>query len=227
MPKLTKPATSDLSHKRLKTKQRAIREGFPSPLGLRVHRAISWLGRAEEESDDGDVRFVLLWIGFNSAYARDFSSEVPGEREIFRAYFETLVLLDNGQKIYNAVWDRFSHEVRLLLNNKFVFAPFWQHQNGAPGYSDWEQRHASILKQLSVALAERDTVRILSTVFDRLYVLRNQLVHGGATWNSAVNREQVRAGSAVLGWLLPIFIDIMMDNPTRDWGQPFYPVVEM
>jgi hypothetical protein len=75
------------------------------------------------------------------------------------------------------------------------------------------------------AMAERATAKILSTLFDRLYVLRNQLVHGGATWNSSVNRDQVRDGTAVLGWLLPVMIDIMMDNPDYDWGKPFYPVV--
>ena len=58
-----------------------------------------------------------------------------------------------------------------------------------------------------------DTGRLLTVVFDRLYVLRNQLVHGGATWNSSVNRSQVKDGAAVLGWMLPLFIDIMMDNP--------------
>jgi hypothetical protein len=79
---------------------------------------------------------------------------------------------------------------------------------------------------IAVALAERDTSRILSVVFDRLYVLRNQLVHGGATWNSGVNRNQVRDGATVMGFLLPVFIDIMMDNPGRDWGKPFYPVVD-
>jgi hypothetical protein len=57
-------------------------------------------------------------------------------------------------------------------------------------------------------------------------VLRNQLVHGGATWNSRVNRDQVRDGAAVIGWLLPVFIDIMMDNPDCEWGRPFYPVVD-
>ena len=41
-----------------------------------------------------------------------------------------------------------------------------------------------------------------------------------------MNRAQVRDGAAVLGWLLPVFIDIMMDNASRDWGRPFYPVVE-
>ena len=71
-----------------------------------------------------------------------------------------------------------------------------------------------------------DAARILSILFDRLYVLRNQLVHGGATWNGSVNRDQVRDGAAVLGTLLPIFIEIMMDNPGQNWGKPFYPVVD-
>ena len=66
---------------------------------------------------------------------------------------------------------------------------------------------------------------VLLVLFDRLYVLRNQLVHGGATWNSSINRAQVKDGAAVLGWLLPVFIDIMLENPDRDWGKPFYPVV--
>jgi hypothetical protein len=36
----------------------------------------------------------------------------------------------------------------------------------------------------------------------------------------------VRDGAAVLGWLLPIFVDIMMDNRGREWGRPYYPVVD-
>ena len=47
----------------LKDKQRAMRDGFPDGLALRVHRALSWLGRAEAEHDDDDIRFILLlWM---------------------------------------------------------------------------------------------------------------------------------------------------------------------
>jgi hypothetical protein len=115
--------------------------------------------------------------------------------------------------------ERFSQEIRLLLDNPYIFAPFWNHQNGLEGYADWESRLASGQKVIARAMAERETAKILSTLFDRLYVLRNQLVHGGATWNSSVNRDQVRDGTKVLGWLLPIMIDIMMDNPGSDWGK--------
>ena len=222
-PQLQLPA--GLRHEALKAKQRGLRDGFPESLGLRVHRAISWLGRAEQETDDADVRFILLWVAFNSAYAGEITTEGDGERSAFRGFFDALVQLDTTRRIYNAVWTRFPHEIRLLLDNRYVFAPFWSHHNGAPGYDDWAERLSKSQRRVNQAVVQQDTVTILSTLFDRLYVLRNQLIHGGATWNSGVNRAQVNDGAAVIGWLLPVFIDIMMDNPTRDWGKPFYPVV--
>ena len=47
-------------HAELKARQRALRDGFPEALGLRVHRALSWLDRAEQETQDEDTRFILL-----------------------------------------------------------------------------------------------------------------------------------------------------------------------
>ena len=209
----------------LKTKQRALRAAFPERLGLRVHRAISWLGRAEAEKTDADVRFILLWVAFNSAYASEIDADATNERKSFKAFFDALVSLDASHRIYDAVWQRFSQEVRLLLANRYLFAPFWHRQNGLEGHDDWEKRLAASQRQIATAMTQFDTGRILLVVFDRLYVLRNQLVHGGATWNSSINRAQVKDGAAVLGWLLPVFIDIMLENPDRDWGKPFYPVV--
>ena len=63
----------------LKQKQRELRDDFPLPLTLRVHRALSWLRRAKNEKDDLDVRFILLWIGFNAAYAGDLDGALDGE----------------------------------------------------------------------------------------------------------------------------------------------------
>jgi hypothetical protein len=217
--------SSTLTFAALKDKQRAIRDGFPGDLALRTHRALSWLQRAERETEDADVRFILLWIGFNAAYAADLSEDTFNSRSEFRRFFDGLIERDQDKRIYNAVWTRFSQEIRLLLNNPYVFAPFWHHQNGVVGHADWERKLNDSKKVTATALSETNTSRILTTLFDRLYVLRNQLVHGGATWNSAVNRSQVRDGAAVLGNLLPVFIDIMMDNPDHDWGKPFYPVV--
>ncbi len=62
-------------------------------------------------------------------------------------------------------------------------------------------------------------------MFDRLYVLRNPLVHGGATWNSRVNREQVRDGVSILSALLPIIVGSMLDHPEADFGEIHDPVL--
>src|SRR5690606_22493408 len=132
--------TQTLDYSTLKARQREIREGVPPPFALRIPRALSWLGRAEQESDDADVRFILLWVSCNATYAGDLEGDIGGERKAFGDFFRTLVRLDADRRIYNAVWSRFPHEIRLLLDNPYVYAPFWRHHNGAPGYGDWADR---------------------------------------------------------------------------------------
>lgn len=218
-------STNSFSFEALKAKQREIRDLFPEGVGLRVHRSLSWLGRSVDETGDADVRFILLWISFNAAYAADIADADVGERAAFVAFFDRVVRLDKGRRLYNAVWQRFSQEIRLLLSNQYVFGPFWHHVNGIDGFENWEERLTLSNRSIARHIARQDTARILSAVFDRLYVLRNQLIHGGATWESSLNRAQVRDGAAVLAWMVPIFIDLIMDNPDEDWGRPFYPVV--
>jgi hypothetical protein len=211
----------------LKAKQRELRDGFPGDLSLRVHRALSWLRRAEMAGSDRDAAFIFYWIAFNAAYADELrDSDLEGERSVFADYFQRLTDLDDERRIYEAIWERFPHEIRLLLRNKYVFQPFWRYQNGTRGYATWEAAFERSKRRVGRALQESDTRTILSTVFDRLYVLRNQIVHGGATWNSSVNRDQVRDGANILAVLVPVFIDLMMDNPNASWGAPYYPVVD-
>ena len=41
-----------------------------TPFTLRMHRALSWLQRAEAAGSDDDIAFISLWIGFNAAMRR-------------------------------------------------------------------------------------------------------------------------------------------------------------
>ena len=124
------------------------------------------------------------------------------------------------------IWEIYFGSIRLFLDNEYVFAPFWKFQNGDEACANWQDRLAGSKAVMRRALSEKDSATLLSILFDRLYVLRNQLMHGGATWNSSVNRDQVRDGRALLASLVPVFIEIMMDNPSMPWGQGHYPVVE-
>ena len=93
-----------------------------------------------------------------------------------------------------------------------------------PGH--WREAFDDAHQRVHRALTQQDTERVLYEVFVRLYTLRNQLMHGGATWNSSVNRAQVRDGRALLARVLPVMLEVMMDNPARFEGRPFYPVVK-
>ena len=202
--------------------------GFPEDdsLGLRVHRSISWIERAEQESDDADAAFVFFWIAFNSAYAKDIQESPDiGEKTRFGEYFQRLVDLDADHRIYDAIWNTFAGPIRVLLDNQYVFQSFWNLVNALPGYDGWENGFEMNKRGARRALANSDAGTVLSILFDRLYVLRNQIMHGGATWGSSVNRDQVRDGARIVSYLVPLFIDVMMNNRSHDWGPPYYPIV--
>ena len=52
------------------------------------------------------------------------------------------------------------------------------------------------------------------------------MVHGNATWNGKVNRQQVTDGFKLISNLQPLFLSIMMDNPNSDWGNLAYPIID-
>ena len=65
----------------------------------------------------------------------------------------------------------------------------------------------------------------MEIILSRLYILRNQIMHGGSTYKSKMNRDQLVDGTRILEMLVPIIIDIMLQNPDEDWGRLLFPVV--
>ena len=198
---------------------------------LRMHRALSWLQRAVDEKTDDDVAFMCLWIAFNAAYAQDNGSHTDNasERQTFRSFVAEACRLDIDKALPALVWQVFPGPIRILLDNQYVFQPFWDALNNPRSDGSipthWRDAFDEARQRVQRALAQQDTERVLYEVFVRLYTLRNQLMHGGATWNSSVNRAQVRDGRALLARVLPVMLGVMMNHPAQFEGRPFYPVV--
>lgn len=207
----------------LKARHREIRDAQPEALRLRIHRALSWLLRSEQENDS-DARFIFQWIALNAAYAREFSREET-ERDRVYGFFATLVRLDTDKALHRALFQQFSGPIRTLVDNKFTFEPFWTAMRNHDASERWKDSFAGSKKAAMAAIMAGDTVKVLGIVFDRLYVLRNQLVHGGATCGSETNRAQVEDGTAILGTLVPFMLAIMMEHPEQKYGDVLYPVV--
>ena len=129
-------AGNELTFAQLKAREDGFGRSLPDNLGLRVHRAISWGRRAEKEMavEDYDAAFIFYWIAFNAAYAENSGAQSEETaHESYEKYFGRIILLDRDQAIYSAVWGRFPVLIQDLLNNKFVFQPFWKHHTGVPG----------------------------------------------------------------------------------------------
>lgn len=141
-------------------------------------------------------------------------------------FLERLCALDTGKRSDNLVGQTFSGGIRVLLDNPFVFQSFGDFQAGKLGAAEWQSRFAKGKKLAQQALAGGRTPVLLGVAFNRLYTLRNQLIHGGAAWNGKVNRKQLHDGVQLLGKLVPAIIDLMLDHPEIDWGPVCYPVVD-
>ncbi len=191
---------------------------------VRLHRALSWIGRAESEQDDHDARFVFLWIAFNAAYANEVALDGRA-RDQLAVFFNRLVTLDARERMASLLLSQFTGPIRTMIRNKYVFEPFWRALREHDSSGRWETRFKDDNQLAMRAVMEGGTEHVLAVVFDRLYVLRNQLVHGGATWNSRVNREQVRDGSNLLMSLVPLLVELMIEHPHGGYGEILYPVL--
>jgi hypothetical protein len=201
-----------------------LQKDIPETLAVRLHRAISWLKCAEENASNHDLQFLSLWISYNACYAIDVRSENDlTERKQFNDFISKLVSHDHENRFFTLLWNKFSGPVRMIIENQFIFKPFWEAQRGEN--ANWKKLFEQSNKDANRFLSNNEVAKLIEVVLDRLYMLRNQLMHGGATYKSKVNRTQVRDACNILKLLIPIIIDIMMENKKEDWGEIYYPVV--
>lgn len=218
-----------LSFEQLRQQHKQVREHLQDAQNLRLHRAISWL-KAADECPHEDGRFIFLWVSFNSVYATELSGYYDSETKQFTRYLTRIVVADADKQIYGVLWQQYAGAIRVLLDNRYVFQPYWDWAN-APEFErngmDWKARFERAKTSSHKALANNDVIGVLSVVFNRLYTLRNQIIHGGATFSSRVNRDQLSDACHILAELMPIVLDIMMRKDSQPWGDAIYPVISV
>ena len=204
-------------------------------MALRMRRATSWLQRAEMSMaagvDEGyDSACIFYWISLNAAYAQDIPLGLSKgknwtETDEFKTFADKAVEQDTGNSLARLIFDDAREIVLRLTEDIYLYKGFWLARNGVYSGQGWRNRFERERNSTRQYLMRRDyrLVReILPVIFDRLYVLRNQLIHGGATWKSSVNRSQVELGAMVMASLVPAIISIMLENSNEDWGPCFF-----
>lgn len=208
----------------LKQQLRSQRANFSDTHATRLHRSISWLSCACEQQDNLDLKLISLWISFNACFAVDEgSNESLAERDAFKKFIQKIVEHDSPEDIYASLWQTYSGPVKALIKNPYVFHGFWSAKRLNKQDESWRVNFDQSSVAALNSLSRKQVPELLSIVLDRLFVLRNQLLHGGATYQSQVNRQQVEDGGKLLGALLPIIIRIMLNAPEENWGEIYYP----
>jgi hypothetical protein len=129
------------------------------------------------------------------------SQSTKTEREKFKGFIGTLVSLDHEKRIFNILWQKFSGPVKILIENEYVFRGFWDFQRGDT--HEWRRAFDKSNEDALRYMSANNVGGVLEILLDRLYILRNQLMHGGATYKSKLNRRSVKDGSSILEMLFP------------------------
>ena len=191
---------------------------------LRIQRGLSWLKKANDLHNDLDLQYISLWVSLNAVYAQDAA---PFEQGL-QSFLQMLFQKDAEGKLERIVWEKFSQPVQALLNQNHLHQDFWDFQNKKMTLARCQAGLAQEKRDCREAMTRRDTGALLTLLFGRLKALHHQLVQGGVSYGSAMNRKYLQDSCNVLGALMPVIILLLLENAqAMDLGNPFYPSVQV
>ena len=184
---------------------------------VRIWRGLSWLERSESAANM-EGRFMSLWIAFNAVYGylEDDGFNAP-DHAAWQAFLASIAKADVQGHLAQILWAQQVNVLR-LIDSKYQFRPFWL------GHPDAEEKLKRSVKQAIMHFNGRSVVGVLEELFERLYVLRQQVFHGAATASSKLNRRAMKLGTGILAAVIPAIIVIMINvGPEAEWGEVCFP----
>ena len=217
---------------------------------IRIHRALTWLERAEsmEEPAELDARFLCQMIGMRALSERwEASSAAPAAApESMRLFLDQLLSHDQHLLIPQLLMEQRSL-VQTIFADRYVDAFAWERwvrlgESPGPAGATATRGTASSRRASAAARAAAAAGRERSVAFDvrgamaagrwdevlrrlmaRVAFVHAQLEHGGAACGSRQNRAAVRRASLMLEHLAPVALQVMIDHGYGDeWGEPCF-----
>lgn len=116
--------------------------------------------------------------------------------------------------------EKLREDVLWVLENKFLDPRFW-HDPEHPG-NVRAQYHRGVRVYF-----EKNWHLLLDYTFERIAVLRGQIVHGAATRGSRLNRESLSRCTKILEAILPVILQMVIECRADDeWPPLCYPPIE-
>lgn len=189
---------------------------------VRFHRACSWMQRAEQvtEKTDLDVALLSQWTAFNSLYGQwDESSREPLRDAVsWRSFMNRMLALDESGFIADALVEN-KPLVVSIYDDEYLSRYFWEEPTPKRANKAKKAKY-----EARTWFLEGNWTMILERVIERIYLLRCQLIHGAATYNSSLNPTAIRRCSQMMDHLLRSFLLVWINHGAdEDWGPMCYP----
>jgi len=185
---------------------------MPADQGLldRLQRADSWIQAASDLPPDRmHEAFIFLYIAFNCLYGRrkyeGDASQIEEDLDAFLAKVLAMHERDaqQGGKILTEALKACRGDGAVLIRDRFLVNRYWRGNQPAAALQPKLNKEAVGALE---ALADGDYREFLSLVFHRVSVLRNQVMHGCATYGArSYGRASLTKGLRVLRVLIPAF----------------------
>ncbi|QDV07328.1 hypothetical protein Poly30_28520 [Planctomycetes bacterium Poly30] len=196
------------------TKAKLVKEDRDEPLRIRVHRACKALKQAEriEASSKSrsatDAALVFRWVALNSLYGR-WNSEYgsPMKDRIALDHFTTQACqVDQAGRIAASL-ETLTHEAKELLESPFLISHFWR-----SGEWDNVRPNRGLSAKFRNELLEGRPSAAVHRLLIAVYFLRCQIIHGGATLGSGMNRVTVEPAARVVRLLSSQLVAVVVDH---------------
>ncbi len=186
----------------------------------RLHRAQSWISRVEtfQEWDDYHGPFMAYWIAFNALYGRH--DELRGKNDIddIKWFLSRICELDDGS--LSQTLSGIKRKTDRLLKDQFLSRTYWEEGSS----SRFKEKQKEDFEKAQTAYDRGKLRGYLTILFDRLRVLRNQILHGCSTDRKSLNKNSLRPALEILEALVPQFWEIFKAHGQKsDWGKVPYP----
>ncbi len=181
--------------------------------GDRLKRANSWIKVSEKFRDHEHAEFIFLYVAFNCMYGRrPYEGTGPQVREDLEWFLQAVSAMhekdkeDGGLVLSKAVMACREAGEKLIVDH-FLCDEYWR---GGSNLPDLVNRLGRRRSRANAAIRNGHNEDFLRLVFDRLRVLRNQIVHGSVTFGpGSKGRPSLSAGLQVLRTMIPAFHKLM------------------
>ena len=193
----------------------------------RLKRALSWIARAKNLSDarsgaeiDLQGEFIALWISFNALYGSAKKLRHYEWIEI-ESCLGKIIQVDGDDLLIHAVLKGCKKKVDNILKDEFLWEDYWETKD----------KISSIRKELNRKLGNcydqegnAKTELLLTSLFGRMYFLRNMVFHGNTTDKRSPIKDSLRDAVDVLDSLTRAFALIMVRKAElEDWNPLPFP----